>query len=154
VSTAGAKDPLPIARLPERFDPEPASAESPESRSVSDGRRPTVRIAYRSFTVISREVMPMSAIRHKPVAGGPKPVADPEDRDEYTAENVFWVPKEARWGFLQANAKQPIIGKLIDDAMVAIEKENPLLKGVLPKDYARPALDKTASTARTWTVVT
>jgi len=68
--------------------------------------------------------------------------ADPEDRDEYTAENVFWVPKQARWEHLQANAKKPEIGKVIDDAMVAIEKENAQLKGVLPKDYARPALDK------------
>jgi type I restriction enzyme M protein len=65
-----------------------------------------------------------------------------EDRDEYTAENIFWVSKEARWSYLQNNAKQPTIGKLVDDAMVAIEKENPKLKGVLPKDYARPALDK------------
>lgn len=65
-----------------------------------------------------------------------------EDRDEYLAENVFWVPQEARWKFLQDNAKQPTIGKLIDDAMIAIEKENTSLKGVLPKDYARPALDK------------
>ncbi|MBN2594849.1 MAG: type I restriction-modification system subunit M [Sedimentisphaerales bacterium] len=68
--------------------------------------------------------------------------ADPEDRDEYLAENVFWVPKKARWGNLQANAKQPTIGKIIDDAMVVIEKENPKLKGVLAKDYARPSLDK------------
>src|SRR6266404_4955177 len=68
--------------------------------------------------------------------------ADPEDRDEYTAENVFWVPKQARWEFLQKNAEQVTIGKTIDDAMVAIEKDNPQLKGVLPKDYARPALDK------------
>jgi type I restriction enzyme M protein len=68
--------------------------------------------------------------------------ADPEDPDEYRAENVFWVPKEARWGFLQKNAKQPDIGKFVDDAMVAIERDNPSLKGVLPKDYARPALDK------------
>ncbi|MEM2125997.1 MAG: class I SAM-dependent DNA methyltransferase [Candidatus Methanosuratincola sp.] len=65
-----------------------------------------------------------------------------EDRDEYVAENVFWVPKEARWSYLQANAKQPTIGKLIDDAMAAIERDNPSLKGVLPKDYARPTLDK------------
>ena len=68
--------------------------------------------------------------------------ADPEDRDEYLAENIFWVPKEARWTTLQANAKQPTIGKTIDDAMVAIERDNPTLKGVLPKDYNRPALDK------------
>lgn len=65
-----------------------------------------------------------------------------EDRDEYLADNVFWVPKEARWSYLQANAKQPTIGTLIDDAMRAIEKDNESLKGVLPKDYARPALNK------------
>ena len=69
-------------------------------------------------------------------------VAAAEDRDEYLAENVFWVPKEARWSHLQANAKQPTIGKLIDDAMIALEKENEGLQGVLPKDYNRPALDK------------
>jgi type I restriction enzyme M protein len=69
--------------------------------------------------------------------------ADPEDRDEYTSENVFWVPPRTRWPQLQKNAKQPTIGKLIDDAMVGIEKENPSLKGVLPKDYGRPDLDKT-----------
>ena len=66
-----------------------------------------------------------------------------EDRDEYASHNVFWVSQEARWEQLQANAKQPTIGKLVDDAMVAIERANPTLKGVLPKDYARPALDKT-----------
>ena len=71
-----------------------------------------------------------------------EPHAESEDRDEYTAENVFWVPKVARWPHLQNNAKQPTIGKLIDDAMIAIEKENSSLKGVLSKDYARPSLDK------------
>jgi len=68
--------------------------------------------------------------------------ADPEEPDEYRAFNVFWVPQEARWEFLQANAKQPAIGTLIDDAMVAIERVNPNLKGVLPKEFGRPALDK------------
>lgn len=68
--------------------------------------------------------------------------ADPEDPDEYRGHNVFWVPKVARWKHLQDNAKQPTIGKLIDDAMVAIEHDNKTLKGVLPKDYARPDLDK------------
>ena len=67
--------------------------------------------------------------------------ANPEDPDEYKAENVFWVPAEARWSHLQASAKQPTIGKTVDDAMVAIERDNPRLKGVLPKDYARPGLD-------------
>jgi type I restriction enzyme M protein len=65
-----------------------------------------------------------------------------EDRDEYTAENVFWVPEPARWSHIQAQAKQPTIGKTIDDAMDAIEKDNPSLKGVLPKIFALPGLDK------------
>ncbi len=69
--------------------------------------------------------------------------SDAEDKDEYLAENVFYVPPSARWSFLQhQRAKLPTIGKDIDDAMDAIEKDNPSLKGVLPKDYARPALDK------------
>jgi type I restriction enzyme M protein len=71
-----------------------------------------------------------------------EPGADPEDPDEYKAENVFWVPPGARWSYLQNSAKQPEIGKIVDDAMVAIERDNPRLKGVLPKEYARPALDK------------
>ena len=70
------------------------------------------------------------------------PAADAEDRDEYLADNIFWVPKEARWTFLRDNARQSTIGKLLDDAMVAVERDNKTLKGVLPKDYARPALDK------------
>jgi type I restriction enzyme M protein len=68
--------------------------------------------------------------------------ADPEDPDEYRAANVFWVPPEARWSRLKAEAKQPAIGVVVDDAMTAIERDNPTLKGVLPKDYARPNLDK------------
>jgi type I restriction enzyme M protein len=68
--------------------------------------------------------------------------ADAEDPDEYKALNVFWVPPGARWTYLQNSAKQPEIGKIVDDAMVAIERDNPRLKGVLPKEYARPALDK------------
>lgn len=68
--------------------------------------------------------------------------ADPEDPDEYRALNIFWVPPEARWSHLKAQTKQSIIGQLVDDAMAGIERDNPSLKGVLPKDYARPALDK------------
>ena len=68
--------------------------------------------------------------------------ANPEDQDEYKAQNVFWVPPAARWSYLQNSAKQPTIGKVVDDAMVALERDNPRLKGVLPKDYARPGLDK------------
>jgi type I restriction enzyme M protein len=68
--------------------------------------------------------------------------ADPEDRDEYRAAGIFWVPKEARWPHLKASAPQPTIGTLVDDAMAAVERDNPTLEGVLPKDYARPGLDK------------
>ena len=68
--------------------------------------------------------------------------ADPEDPDEYRAGNIFWVPPEARWDYLKSQAKQPTIGQLVDDAMSAVERDNPALKDVLPKDYARPALDK------------
>ena len=68
---------------------------------------------------------------------------DPEDMDEYRGESIFWVPPEARWPHLKAQARQPVIGQLVDDAMAAIERDNPALKDVLPKDYARPALDKT-----------
>lgn len=65
-----------------------------------------------------------------------------EDRDEYASENIFWVPKEARWTFIMDNAKDIKIGQYIDDAMILIEKENTSLKGVLDKRYARPEIDK------------
>ena len=71
-----------------------------------------------------------------------EPYADPEDPDEYRAVNIFWVPPEARWSHLKASAKQPTIGQLVDEAMLAIERDNPSLKGVLPKEYARLNLDK------------
>ena len=69
--------------------------------------------------------------------------ADPEDPDEYRGDNIFWVPPESRWPYLQSQARQPVIGRAVDDAMTAIERDNPALDGVLPKDYARPALDQT-----------
>ena len=68
--------------------------------------------------------------------------ADPEDPDEYLAQNIFWVPQDARWSLIQAAARQPIVGRLVDEAMVAIERDNSSLKDVLPKDYARPALNQ------------
>jgi len=80
--------------------------------------------------------------QHAKLDADRKKGADPEDPDEYRAINVFWVPKEARWSKLKAEAKQPTIGKTVDDAMLAIERDNPSLKGVLPKDYAHPRLDK------------
>jgi type I restriction enzyme M protein len=68
--------------------------------------------------------------------------ADPDDPYEYRAENVFYVPSQARWDYLQSRAKLPTIGKDIDEAMEAVEKDNPSLKGVLPKEYAKEKLDK------------
>lgn len=80
--------------------------------------------------------------QHARLEAEKKQGADPEDPDEYRALNIFWVPPEARWSHLKAQAKQATIGQLVDDAMAGIERDNPTLKGVLPKDYARPALDK------------
>jgi type I restriction enzyme M protein len=69
--------------------------------------------------------------------------ADPEDKDEYAAKNVFWVPADVRWDSIKAKAKTPEIGQVIDNAMYTIEKENFTLRGILPKDYGRASLDKT-----------
>jgi type I restriction enzyme M protein len=80
--------------------------------------------------------------KHTELEGQRSQGADPEDRDEYRAASIFWVPKEARWSHLKANAPQPKIGTIIDEAMTAIERDNPSLKGVLPRDYSRPGLDK------------
>lgn len=89
-----------------------------------------------SFEAKRSELLPEDALVPEETKVKPS-----EDRDEYAADNVFWVPPSARWSHLQANAKQPSIGKMIDEAMIAIEKDNENLKGVLPKDYARPALN-------------
>jgi type I restriction enzyme M protein len=79
---------------------------------------------------------------HEELVNDPEKLSDPEEIDEYKMRNVFWVPPEARWDQLQRNAKQPTIGTLVDDAMDAIERDNSSLKGVLPKNYGREALDK------------
>ena len=68
--------------------------------------------------------------------------ADPEDPDEYRAQSIFWVPPEARWQHLRNQARQPTIGRLVDDAMTAVERDNSALRDVLPKEYGRDALDK------------
>jgi type I restriction enzyme M protein len=81
--------------------------------------------------------------QHARLAADKKSGADPEDPDEYRAVSIFWVPPEARWAHLKAQARQSTVGQLVDDAMAGIERDNPALKGVLPRDYARPALDKT-----------
>jgi len=78
---------------------------------------------------------------HAQLAGDPQ--SDPEDRDEYTARNIFWVPSAARWSQIAAKAKSPQIGAIVDSAMIAIEHDNPRLRGVLPKEYAKPSLGST-----------
>ncbi|QJR15378.1 type I restriction-modification system subunit M [Usitatibacter palustris] len=80
--------------------------------------------------------------KHDDLVAHKKQGADPEDPDEYRAAGIFWVPPEARWKYLKSMAPQSTIGELVDNAMTAIERDNPTLKGVLPKDYARPGLDK------------
>jgi type I restriction enzyme M protein len=80
--------------------------------------------------------------KHAELAAAKAEGADAEDPDEYRAVSIFWVPPEARWTYLKSMAPQPTIGQLVDDAMRAIERDNPSLKGVLPKDYARTGLDK------------
>lgn len=87
--------------------------------------------------------------KHAALTAGTGSGADPEDPGEYRAENIFWVPREARWSHLQGSAKQATIGKLVDDAMVAIEAQNPTLKGVLPKDYGRP-VDRFEMIVESW----
>ena len=82
------------------------------------------------------------AAKHAELESQRKQGADPEDPDEYRAAGIFWVPPGARWARLKSSAPQPTIGQVVDDAMTAIERDNPSLKGVLPKDYARPGLDK------------
>ena len=80
--------------------------------------------------------------RHAALVAEQAQGADPEHPDEYRAENIFWVPPEACWSHLRARARQSTVGQLVDGAMTAIERDNPALRDVLPKDYARPALDK------------
>jgi type I restriction enzyme M protein len=80
--------------------------------------------------------------KHAELAAQRAEGADPEDPDEYRAVSIFWVPPEARWAHLEDSAPQPAIGQVVDNAMSAIERDNPSLRGVLPKDYGRPGLDK------------
>lgn len=80
--------------------------------------------------------------KHSELVAGKDEGMDPEDPDEYLSENVFWVPEKARWKFIESNARSPEIGKVIDEAMIEIERNNKSLKGTLPKDYARPSLDQ------------
>ena len=75
---------------------------------------------------------------HDELKNDPEKLSDPEDIDEYRGKNIFWVPPEARWEYLQKNAKQPTIGVLVDDAMDSIERDNSSLKGVLPKNMHVP----------------
>ena len=75
--------------------------------------------------------------RHEQLEREKSQGADPNEKDEYKGQKIFWIPEKALWKKIQSEAKKPSIGKIIDDAMIAIEKENNELKGVLPKDYAR-----------------
>lgn len=80
--------------------------------------------------------------RHAQLVSEQDEGADPEDKDEYTAVGLYWIPPEARWSYLSDHAKRPGIGTLIDGAMESLERENPGLSAVLPKIYGRASLDK------------
>ncbi len=110
-----------------------ANAEDPDEPSGAN------RVERDSLHEVQPARAGAAAHGKQPAAGSPK--GQRGGAEQYKAENVFWVPADARWSHLQASAKQPTIGKTVDDAMVAIERDNPRLKGVLPKDYARPGLD-------------
>ena len=125
----------------------------PRLRDRSLGRRRPPARQHRILRVQARRPRPdLPQVRLRRLRGGDTlqllkeakedAGVDPEDPDEYTAKSVFWLPPKARWGFLRDNARSPEIGKHIDEAMKAIEDKNPPLKGILPRDYARPALDK------------
>jgi type I restriction enzyme M protein len=111
---------------------------------IADGLRGNLEPAVYKYDVLGLIFLKYISDRflHFQQALAEQEGADPEDRDEYLAENVFWVPKKARWPELQKAARQDTIGVTLDQAMAAVEKENETLKGVLHKNYARPELDK------------
>ena len=127
--------------------PAPRTASRPSSGSRPTCSATTWTPPSTSTSCSGSSSSSTSATRSRPSTPSwpPRPPAegaDPEDPDEYKAASIFWVPREARWSHLKAQAPQPTIGRTVDDAMDAIERENPTLKGVLPKDFARPGLDK------------
>ena len=139
------------ARQPQRSTPASHSSSSPigidesELWSMADALRGSMDAAEYKHVVLGliflKYISDAFEERHAAVLDewGEEAAEDP---DEYTAEAIFWVPPDARWAHLSAHARQPTIGQLVDDAMASVERDNPALKDVLPKDYARPALDK------------
>jgi type I restriction enzyme M protein len=115
-------------------------------RQMADGLRNNMDAAEYKHVVLGliflKYISDTFESKHAELETQRKKGADPEDPDEYKAASIFWVPKEARWSYLKAKAPQPTIGTLVDDAMAAIERDNPSLKTVHPKDYARPGFDK------------
>ena len=115
--------------------------------AMADGLRGHMDAAEYKHVVLGliflKYVSDAFAVRYEELVEEAKedPGADPEERDEYTALGYFWVPPDARWETIRAAARQPNIGAIVDDAMEAIERENPTLRDVLPKGYGRPTLD-------------
>ena len=130
---------------PPSHSPSPIGIEESELWSMADALRGSMDAAEYKHVVLGlifpKYISDAFEERHAAVLAewGEEAAEDP---DEYTAESIFWVPPEARWAHLMAQARQPTIGQLVDDAMAGVERDNPTLKEVLPKDYARPALDK------------
>jgi len=126
--------------------PEPALGYEAQLWKMADALRNNMDAAEYKHVVLGliflKYISDAFEAKHAELVAQKAQGADPEDPDEYRAANIFWVPKEARWSFLKASAPQPKIGQIVDEAMAAIERDNPSLKGVLPKDYGRPNLDK------------
>ncbi len=133
-TTTPAQTTVPESQLALERDLFSAADKLRKNLEPSDYKHVVLGLIFLRHISLAFEARHETLLREDPAAA--------EDRDEYIGENIFWVPKQARWSHLEANAPQSTIGKLIDEAMGAIEAENPTLKGVLPKDYNRPALDK------------
>ena len=140
-----------MPRLPQTKNGDPADGSAPlgfEAKlwATADALRNNMDAAEYKHVVLGliflKYISDAFETKHAELAAEKSHGADPEDPDEYRAVSIFWVPKEARWSHLKAQAPQPTIGTLVDDAMAAIERDNPSLKGVLPKDFGRPGLDK------------
>jgi type I restriction enzyme M protein len=141
-----AKSPAPTATAPAPAAIDPDLGFEKELWGLADALRNNMDAAEYKHVVLGliflKYISDAFEAKHAELDAARAKGADPEDPDEYKAENIFWVPPGARWSHLLKMAKQPTIGKVVDDAMEAIERDNPVLKGVLPKDYARPGLDK------------
>ena len=143
--------PEPMAKAPKKLASPSAATVGYEAQlwQMADALRGSMDAAEYKHVVLGliflKYISDAFEEQHAKLVADKKGGADPEDPDEYRAQSIFWVPPEARWPHLKAQARQSTIGQLVDDAMAGIERDNPALKGVLPKDYAAPRSTSSAS---------